>query len=97
MLGLRKNDYLWIFKGEPDEEYKSCTFEYEDEEQAPCLVNNFCGSDLPGRIVSEKVTNGFSKLFLYFETDDLIEKAGFRFNYRQIGEYANPLLAFFST
>ena len=63
-------------------------FDKDGQKEPPCIVGRYCGPNVPGRIVSEKKEeeDKISKLFLIFETNAFIEKAGFKFYYRQIGK-----------
>ena len=57
-----------------------------EELKAPCKVGRLCGSDSPGRILSELETEEQSNLILQFKTDYSVRRAGFKFLYKQIGK-----------
>ena len=59
---------------------------------APCKVGRFCGTNSPGRLLSELDTEEYSNLILQFRTGFSVRKEGFQFTYRQIGKFSliNP-------
>ena len=88
-MGNEKNlsnssyDHLDIFRGDITRQTDQLCGE---ELKAPCKVGRFCGSDSPGRILSELKTEEQSNLILQFKTDYTVRRAGFKFLYKQIGK-----------